>query len=60
MLIESGAGLGGEFFGVKDMVFAEAEYWKNIPGILAECTSNNIKNKMSLLAQKFDALEDFY
>lgn len=60
MLIDTGFGLGGEFFNMRDMVAAEGQYWKHIPAMIAECTSNNIKDKVSLLGQMFNVSENFY
>lgn len=60
MLIDSGMGLGGEFFGFKDLVFADTEYFHLLPELLVEVASNNKSSKLGLLMQRFDVLDDFY
>ena len=60
MLIESGLGMGGEFFGVKDMMFADVKYFQLLPELLNEVNSNNKSSFLGLLMEKFDVLDDFY
>ena len=51
---------GKENFGFKDLAKAHALYDKDILGCLAEMGSIKRENKLSLLMDKFDALESFY
>jgi len=51
---------GSEFFGFKDMAVAAKEYDKMIGAYLGELYSTIKTNKMALLIDKFDALEEFY
>lgn len=60
LLIESGMGLGGQFFGMKDLAFADVEYFHMLPELLVEINSNNKTSKLGLLMEKFDVLDDFY
>ena len=60
MWIESGLGLGGEFFGVKDYNIAQLKYFRWLPEFLTEITSNTKKSKLGLLMEKFDASQDWY
>lgn len=60
MLIESGLGMGGEFFGVKDMMYADAKYFQLLMPLLNEINSNNKSSFLGLLMEKFDVLDDFY
>lgn len=57
MLIEA---RGGEYFKTKDLAKAHILYDKNIVGYLGEINSLKRENKLSLLIDKFDALESFY
>lgn len=57
MLIEA---FGGENFGHKDLSKAHLDYDKDIFAYLAELNSVKRESKMSLLIDKFDALEAFY
>lgn len=57
MLIEAGA---GEFFGFKDMAFADAKYFQMLPELLLEVNSNVKSSELGLLMEKFDVLDDFY
>lgn len=60
MLIESGLGMGGEFFNFKDLIYADTEYFHLLGGVLAEVGSNNKSSKLGLLMERFDVLGDFY
>lgn len=57
MLIE---GTVNENFNLKDLAKAHLDYDKDILGCLAEINSVKRENKLSLLIDKFDALESFY
>jgi len=57
MLIEA---VGGENFKLKDLAKAHLLYDKDIFGCLAEINAVKRENKLSLLMDKFDALESFY
>ena len=60
MWIESGMGMGGEFFGVKNLTKASGQYWALLPKALAEFASNNKKAKLNLLMDLFNVTSDFY
>ena len=60
MLIETGFGMGGEFFGVKNLTKASGQYWALLPKALAEFASNNKKAKLNLLMDLFNVTSDFY
>ena len=60
MLIEAGIGFGGEFFNMKDLMYADVEYFHMLPELLLEANSNTKSSKLGLLMQEFDALDDFY
>lgn len=60
MLIESGLGMGGEFFNFKELKQAELIYWKLIWPYLNEISSITKSSKMSMLIDRFDALDSFY
>lgn len=60
MLIESGLGFGGEFFNMKDLVYADAEYFHLLGPLLNEINSNTKSSKLGLLMERFDVLDDFY
>lgn len=60
MLIESGLGMGGEFFNMKDMTYAEAKYFRELPELLLEVNSTTKSSLLGLLMEKFDVLDDFY
>lgn len=60
MLIESGLGLGGEFFGVKDLMYADTKYFQMLGPLLNELASNNKSSELGLLMERFDVLGDFY
>lgn len=60
MLIESGLGMGGEFFGMKDLLYADGRYFQMIPSVLQEVASNNKSSLLGLLMERFDVLDDFY
>ena len=51
---------GGQFFGFKNLAHAHALYTKNLGPSFAEGYADNKKNIMSLLVQKFDALDEYY
>lgn len=60
MLIESGLGMGGEFFEVKDLAYADVKYFQLLREVLPEVASNNKSSLLGLLMERFDALDDFY
>lgn len=51
---------GGEFFGFKNLAKGGKDYYALLPAYLAEINSTVKTSKMSLLIDKFDALEEFY
>lgn len=57
MFIDS---VSGEYFNYKNMAVGKKNYWAMIPEYMAEINSIRKSNKMSLLIDKFDALEEFY
>lgn len=60
MLIESGVGMGGEFFGMKDLMYADVKYFQLLKDVLPEVASNNKSSLLGLLMERFDVLDDFY
>lgn len=52
--------MGAEYFNLKNAAKAEMQYWSMLPEYLAEINSTKKTNKLALLVDKFDALEDFY
>ena len=60
MLIDSGIGMGGEFFNMKDLGYAEVKYWQLLPPLLNEIKSNNKSSLLGLLMDRFDVTDDFY
>ena len=60
MWIDSGLGMGGEFFGVKNLVKADGQYFQLLPEFLAEYNSNTKHSKLGLLMEKFDITQDWY
>ena len=60
MLIDSGLGMGGEFFNMKDLGYAEAKYWQLLGPLLNEIKSNNKSSLLGLLMDRFDVTDDFY
>ena len=52
--------IGGEHFGVKDLLWAHKEYFKKVPGNIADGYSDIQDNKLSLLSRLFDTEEDFF
>lgn len=60
MLIESGLGMGGEFFGMKDLLYADAKYFQMLGPLLNEVASNTKSSELHLLMERFDVLGDFY
>ena len=60
MLIDSGIGMGGEFFNMKDLGYAEVKYWQLIAPLLNEIKSNNKSSLLGLLMDRFDVTDDFY
>ena len=51
--------IGGEYYGLKDSAIAKKNYYANLPDYLGEINSIVKNNKMGLLSDKFDALEEF-
>lgn len=60
MLIETGLGMGGEFFNMKDMFYADAKYFQMLAPVLNEVNSNNKTSLLGLMMERFDVLDDFY
>ena len=52
--------VGGEYFGIKDLLWAHKEYFKKVPGNIADSYSDIQDNKLSLLTRLFDTEEDFF
>lgn len=52
--------IGGEHFGIKDLIWAHKEYFKKVPGNIADSYSDIQDNKLSLLTRLFDTEEDFF
>lgn len=52
--------VGGEYFGFKDMGVADKNYEFMLPAYLGEINSVVKTNKLALMIDKFDALEEFY
>lgn len=50
---------GGKYFGFKDIAVANKNYFKDIAGAVSDQYSDFKDNKLGLLIQKFDALEEF-
>lgn len=51
---------GGEYFNFKDWIAAKFKYWGLLPAYLGELNSTNKTNKLALLMDKFDSMEEFY
>lgn len=51
--------VGGEYFGFKNIAKANKNYFKDVAGAVADQYSDFKDNKLGLLIQKFDALEEF-
>lgn len=52
--------VGGEYFGYKNSIIGKKNYYKDLPAYLGELNAIQKTNKMALLIDKFDALEEFY
>lgn len=57
MLIE---GTSSQYYGPKSLAKSIKEFYKLLPEYLGELNATNKKSKLSLLIDKFDALEEFY
>lgn len=51
---------GGEYFGWKDYGNAVKQYSTLLPGCVGEMSSSVKKNKLSLIIDKFDVMQDYY
>lgn len=51
---------GGEYFNYSDYGKGIKQYSSLLTGHLGEMSSHNKKNKLSLLIEKFDAMQDYY
>lgn len=51
---------GGEYFGVRDLIKARAEYYKLLAPYMGELNDSTKSSKMAILIDEFDALEEFY
>lgn len=52
--------IGGEYFNYKNLAVAKKNYYAMLPAYLGELNSPIKTNKLSLLIERFDALEEFY
>lgn len=52
--------VAGEYFGFKDAAKGLRDYYALLPQYLGEINSNNKSNKLALLIDKYDALEEFW
>ena len=52
--------VAGEYFNYKNTLVAEKNYWAMLAAYLGELNAVKKSNKMALLIDKFDALEEFY
>lgn len=52
--------VGGEHFNYKNLTKAKKNYFSLLPAFLGEVNTTNKTNKLALLIDKFDALEEFY
>lgn len=60
MLIESGMGMGGEFFNMKDLLYSDGKYFELLGPLLCEINSNTKSSLLGLMMERFDVLDDFY
>lgn len=51
---------GGEYYGFKNLAVGKKQYYAMLPAYLGETYSTKKTNKMALLIDKFDALEEYY
>ena len=58
-VMTTGEAIGGEFFGFKNLLRANAEFAKNIFHVLSEIGSRTQTSKLMLFMQKFNILQDF-
>lgn len=52
--------MGGEYFNYKNLAMGKKAYYAMISDFLGELNSTKKTNKLSLLIEKFDALEEYY
>lgn len=52
--------VGGEYFNYKNLAISKKNYYNLMPSFLGELNSTKKTNKLSLLIDKFDALEEYY
>lgn len=57
MIIEAA---GGEYFNFKDLVTGGRKFYAMLPSYLSEVNSTSKNNKLALLQEKFDAMDEFY
>lgn len=57
MFIEA---MGGEYFNYKNLAVGKKNYYALLPSFLGELNSTKKTNKLALLIDKFDALEEYY
>lgn len=57
MFIDS---IGGEYFNYKNLAVSKKNYYSLMPSFLGELNSTKKTNKLALLIDKFDALEEYY
>lgn len=53
-------GVCGQYFNMKNMTRGVGLYYTMLPSYLGELTSTNKSNKLGLLIDKYDALEEFF
>lgn len=56
MRIES---LAGEFFNHKDLVWADATYTKELPGLIMDSNRRELKSKLGLFNEKFNVMQEY-
>lgn len=52
--------MGGEYFNYKNLAVGKKNYYALMPSFLGELNSTKKTNKLALLIDKFDALEEYY
>lgn len=52
--------MSGEYFNLKDSAIGKKNYYALLPQYMGELNATNKTNKLALLIDKFDALEEFY
>lgn len=52
--------VGGEYFGMKDMLKARVQYEQMLPSYLGELGASSKTNKLALMIDKFNMLDEFF